>query len=170
MKIARLLLIGALTLATAHIYAQDFECPKNYTLTEAADYTKYEKDIIAADNWLVSTPFNEQIQKRKEVSQFVVNWISGSPTVNVEITPIIMDFEKKNPGMLVIYMASSARFVLENKYSKDERGKYKTALMDMITVYKSGKGITKDKNMEKLIKSIDSGKLDEWIKENLKTD
>jgi hypothetical protein len=99
-----------------------------------------------------------------------VNWISGSPTVNVEITPIIMDFEKKNPGMLVIYMASSARFVLENKYSKDERGKYKTALMDMITVYKSGKGITKDKNMEKLIKSIDSGKLDEWIKENLKTD
>jgi len=167
MKITHLLLIGGLALGTAHTYAQDFECPKNYSLVAAEDYTKYEKDVIAAANWLRSTPLNEQIQKRKEVSAFVVKWIDGSPTVNVEITPVIMDFEQKNPGMLVIYMSASARFVLENKYSKDARGKYKSALMDMISVYKSGKGITKDKAMEKLIKSMDEGKMDEWLKENL---
>ncbi|KAA5535067.1 hypothetical protein F0919_10750 [Taibaiella lutea] len=170
MKITRLLLIGAFALATTTVHAQEFECPKNYTLVAAEDYTKYEKDIIAAANWLKATPLDEQAQKRAEVSKFVMQWINGSPTVNVEITPAIMDFEKKNPGMLTIYMASSARFVLENKYSKDKRAKYKTALIDLMTVYKSGKGIKKDKNMEELIKSIESGKMDEWLKENLATE
>lgn len=169
MKITHLLLIGALALGTTNTYAQDFECPKNYSLEAAADYTKYEKDIIAAANWLKTTPLNEQTQKRKEVSAFVIKWLSGSSTVNVEIVPVIMDFDKENPGMMMIYMASSARFVLENNYSKDVRGKYKSALIDMMMVYKSGKGIKKDKKMDELVKSIESGKMDEWIKENLET-
>jgi len=38
----------------------------------------------------------------------------------------------------------------------------------MIGVYKSGKGIKKDKKMEKLIKSNEDDKLDEWLSENLK--
>lgn len=81
-----------------------------------------------------------------------------------------MDFEKKNEGMLLLYMAFSAKYVLENNYSKNMRAKQKAALSDMILVYKSGKGIHKDKKMEKLIKSDEEGKLDEWLEENLKID
>jgi len=88
--------------------------------------------------------------------------------VNVEINPTIFDFDKKNPGMLAIYMASSARYVLENNNSKDMRAKHKAALHDMISVYKAGKGINKDKKMEKLIKADDDGKLDDWLADNLK--
>jgi hypothetical protein len=79
-----------------------------------------------------------------------------------------MDFEKKNPGMLVLYMACSAQYVLENDYSKDMRAKHRSALRDMMAVYKAGTGITKDKKMEKLIKSDEDGKIDEWLSENLK--
>jgi hypothetical protein len=70
--------------------------------------------------------------------------------------------------MLVIYMASSAKYVLENNYSTDMRAKHKAALQDMITVYKSGNGIQKDKKMDKLIKSFEESKIDEWLNENLK--
>lgn len=69
---------------------------------------------------------------------------------------------------MIIYMAGSARYVLENNYSKDMRAKQKAALKDMITVYKSGKGIKKDKKMEKLAKAGEEGKLDDWINDNLK--
>ncbi|HEY6503394.1 MAG TPA: hypothetical protein VIZ28_05410 [Chitinophagaceae bacterium] len=168
MKLINLILCSAFFLVTGNIYSQTFEVPQNYELKQAADYTKYEKDIIEAAKWLKETPLNEQTDKRKEVSKFVVTWVNGSPTVNVEINPTIMDFEKKNEGMLTIYMASSARFVLENNYSKDMRSKHKAALRDMISVYKSGKGIKKDKKMDKLIKSDDEGKIDEWLSENLK--
>ena len=147
---------------------QSFEVPKNYQFKEAADYTKYERDIIQATTWLIATPLNEQSDKRKEVSAFVVQWINGSPTVSVEINPTIMDFEKKNNGMMTLYMASSAKYVLENNYSKDMRAKHKAALSDMVTVYKTGIGIKKDKKMEKLIKSVEEGKIDEWLDDNLK--
>jgi hypothetical protein len=155
-------------LTANHISAQDFKVPVNYQLKAKEDYAKYEKDIINAANWLVSNPLNENEAKRKEVSAFVVEWLIGSPTVNVEINPTINDFEKKNQGMLIIYMASSAKYVLENNYSTDMRAKHKAALHDMIRVYKEGKGIQKDKKMEKLIKSDDEGKLDEWLADNLK--
>jgi bacterioferritin (cytochrome b1) len=48
------------------------------------------------------------------------------------------------------------------------RAKHRAALRDMISVYKTGKGIKKDKKMEKLIKSEEEGKIDEWLAENLK--
>ncbi len=66
-----------------------------------------------------------------------------------------MDFDKKNAGMLALYMACSAKYVLENDYSKDMRAKHKAALRDMIRVYKTGKGIEKDKKMDKLIKKME---------------
>ena len=170
MKITRLVFFSSLLLIGKTIYCQSFEVPDNYQFNSKEDYSKYEKDIIDAAKWLKDTPFNEQEDKRKEVSAFVVKWINGSPTVNVEINPTIMDFEKKNKGMLVLYMAASARYVLENNYSKDMRAKHKAALNDMMSVYKSGKGINKDKKIEKLIKSEEDGKLDEWLSENLKID
>ena len=60
------------------------------------------------------------------------------------------------------------KYVLENNYSTDMRAKHKEALHDMIKVYQSGKGIQKDKKMEKLIKADEEGKLDDWLSDNLK--
>jgi hypothetical protein len=168
MKLTALLLAVFLLFAGTNLYSQNFEVPTNYQLKAAADYTQYEKDVIAAAKWLKDTPLNEQSDKRREVAAFVISWISGSPTVNVEINPIIMDFNKKNEGMLLMYMAFSARYVLENNYSKDMRAKHKAALKDMISVYKLNQGIKKDKKMEKLIKSDEGGTLDDWLSENLK--
>jgi hypothetical protein len=148
--------------------AQDFEVPGGYTLKVKEDYTHYEKDVIAATSWLQATPLDEQKEKRKEISAFLMDWINGSPTVDVEINPAIMDFEKKNSGMLMLYMATCARYVLENNYSKDRRAKHKYALQAMMGVYKTDKGIKKDKKMEKLIKASDEGKIDEWLEQNLK--
>lgn len=168
MKTQILFLTGLILFISEKHYSQTFEVPQNYVLKVAADYTKYEKDIIEAANWLKATPLKEQVDLRKKVSAFVVRWINGSPTVNVEINPTIMEFEDRNKGMLVLYMVMSAKYVLENQYSKDMRAKHKYALQEMISVYKLGKGIKKDKKMDQLIKSEEEGKIDEWLSENLK--
>lgn len=168
MKLTALLCTCFLLVASTNLYSQNFEMPDSYELKVAADYTRYEKDVIAAAKWLKKTSFDEQTEKRRQVSKFILDWVNGSPTVDVEITPVIMDFEKKNKGMLILYMACSAQYVLENNYSKDMRAKHRAALKDMISVYNRGNGISKDKKMEKLIKSDEDGKMDEWIEENLK--
>lgn len=150
------------------LYSQSFQVPENYVLKVAADYSKYEQAVIAAAKWLKQTPFSEQEEKRKAAAKFLLDWINGSPTVDVELNETIMDFEKKNEGMLIIFMSACARYVLENNYSKDMRAKHRAALRDVIAVYQSGNGIKKDKKIEKLIKSEEAGKLDEWLEENLK--
>jgi hypothetical protein len=65
-------------------------------------------------------------------------------------------------------MSACARYVLENNYTKDMRAKHRAAIRDLITVYKAGKGISRDKKMEKLIKAEEAGELDVWLEENLK--
>ena len=168
MKTQILLVSLFLLFTSSNLYSQSFNVPENYEFKDAADYAAYEKDIINAANWLKATPFNEQEEQRNRVSAFVVKWLSGSPTVIVEINSVIGDFDNKNKGMLVLFMASCAKYVLENQYSKDMRAKHKFALREMIAVYKSGIGIVKDKKMEKLIKSDEEGKIDEWLAKNLK--
>lgn len=165
----KLTVFGCLFLLfTFPIFAQQFEMPEDFTLEVKEDYTKYEQKIIEASKWLQAVPLNEQKETRQRISYLVVKWVNGSPTVNVEITPVIIDFEEKNKGMLVLYMATCSQYVLENNYSKDMRAKHKYALKAMMTVYQSGKGIKKDKKMDKLIKADAEGKLDEWLEENLK--
>ncbi len=168
MKLSNLFLITLFTITIVPAFSQSFEVPTNYELKSPSDYPRYEKDIIEAAKWLKETPLYEQEEKHQKVFAFVLQWVNGSPNVNVEINPTIMDFEKKNKGMLILYMASSARYVLENNYSKDMRAKHKFALHEMIAVYKATKNIKRDKKMEKLIKSDEEGKLDEWLSENLK--
>ena len=168
MKLISLVVLALLVFTANSLYAQKFDVPKNYKLVDKEDYAKYEQDIINAAKWLRETPFDQQTEKRRKVSAFVVKWVNGSPTVNVELNANILDFDKKNPGMLVLYMASCARYVLENQDFEDMRAKHKYALRDMIYVYQRGEGIKKDKKMEKLIKMEENDQLDEWLEENLK--
>jgi len=149
--------------------SQTFQVPKDVTYKTADDYVKYEKDIIEAAKWPVKTPLNEHQEKRQRVSLFVLNWVNGSPTVSVELFPVVLDFEKKNPGMLIIFMANWSAYVLENNYSTDQNAAKKAALIACADVYRTGQGIKKDKKMKKLIKAIDSGNLDKWIEKNYTT-
>jgi hypothetical protein len=163
------LLIALLYMILPVARAQDdFEVPQDYVLVAKEDYAKYEKDIIAAAKWLEATPLNKQAPKRREVSAFVAKWVMGSPTVTIDLNSTIFDFNKKNEGFMVLFMAASSRYVLENNYSADKKAMYRFAMRSLIKVYNSGQGISKDKQMEKAVKADEEGKLDEWIASKLK--
>ncbi len=166
--IAFIILLFALT-PDAKLFAQtNFEVPSNVNLEKKEDYTKYETDIITAADWLEETPFNEQKDKRRKVNAFVAVWVLGSPTVTITMTSTLTDFDKKNTGMMVLYMAAYSKYVLKNNYSKDVKAAKTAALKSLIKVYTSGKGISRDKKMEKLVQADTDGKLDDWINENMK--
>ena len=121
MKGYKFFLLSNFILISTFVAGQNFEVPANYQFNTKEDYSRHEKDIIEATKWLQSTPLNEQKEKREQVSAFVIKWVNGSPTVNVELNSNILGFDEKNPGMLALYMAGSAKYVLENNYSKDMR-------------------------------------------------
>ena len=150
-----------------HSNAQtQFEVPQNIELNVASDYEKYEKDIIDASKWLEETDLDKEIEKRQQVNTFVVQWISGSPTVTVDITDRLGKIYGKNLQLLGMYLASYSRNFLENKGSATKLPATKAGLISMMNVYKKGIGIKKTKEMEKLIKLSSDNKFDEYVNEN----
>ena len=161
--------IAFFLVSITNVLAQSsFEVPANVELNVKEDYTAYEPAIIAATNWLESNPLDRDAAKRKEVSAFVMKWILGSPTVSVSLTEQLQKLYEKNLPLLMIYMGSYTRHFLENKNTATAFSGTKAGLIAMMTVYKKGIEIKKNKEMEKLIRIADENKLDEYINEKFK--
>jgi hypothetical protein len=169
-KITRLLSILMLVfIFNTTISAQTkFNVPANYQLNVKEDYAKYEADIITAAKWLEEIDLDQDEAKRKEVSAFVMKWILGSPTVNVDLTQKIMDLYKKNDKILINYMAAYSAYWLQNKATATKSAGIKAGLISMMHVYKKDIAIKKNKEMDKLIKLTEENKLDQYIAENFK--
>lgn len=165
----KLMLLILFVLYANLIKSQEFEVPENVVLTTKDDYVKYEKDIIACTNWMENYPLDKNKDKRKEANAFFMKWLTGSPTVSININvDYVIKYTEKNPDLLMIFMAGWTRYSLENNYSNDQLKGYYEGYKSMINVYKKGIGIQKEKNMEKLIKIYDKGQLEDWIKKNIK--
>jgi len=154
-------------LATISVNAQSsFEVPQNVQLNSKEDYAKYETAIIDAAKWLEETDLDKEMDKRKEVNSFVLQWISGSPTVTVDITKKLSKIYDKNIQLLAIYLASYARNFLENKNAATKFSAVKAGLISMMNVYEKQIDISRSKEMEKLIELTKDNKLDNYINKN----
>jgi hypothetical protein len=156
------LVFGLASVLTAQAQTK-FEIPPNVELKTKDDYAKYETAIIAAAKWLEETDLNKEADKREQVNAFVLQWLSGSPTISVDINEQLGKTYGKNIQLLGIYLASYTRNFLENKGTATKFTATKAGLVSMMNVYKRGIGISKSKEMEKLIKLTDENKLDDYI-------
>lgn len=160
------LLFSVTTLFTSSLSAQDFGVPANVTLKAKEDYARYEQEIIKAAKWLESKPVGQEEAKRIRVNGFVMEWITGSPSVTVVIQPIAGKLTEKNPHLLMLFMASYARWALENNYSTDELKGYRFAIKSVINNYHLDGVIKKNKTLQKAAEADKAGKLDQWVLEN----
>ncbi|ASB50409.1 hypothetical protein [Alkalitalea saponilacus] len=164
------LFFGTLTLLLISlcITAQEFEVPNNYALKEKDDYAKYEADVLKGIDWLFKTPINIKSDKRKEINTFLMTWMTGSPTVRIEIKQEIVNFLKPNPDLLIIFLCGWTKYSLEsNDYKNKILGNQK-GLEAVIEFYiKNKENLKKDNNVEKYIKLQNKSKLEEYIKKNV---
>jgi len=151
------------------ISAQDYTVPKDYKFDNKEDYTAYEHQVKETINWILQTPLVKEASKRKDANAFLIAWLSGSPTVSVDVNTDFITFFKANSELLVIYIAGWTKYSLENDYSKDKLQGYKAGIETSVEFYKKNKSyLKKDKEIEKFEKLIEKGKLEEEIKKKLK--
>ncbi|MCH8902964.1 MAG: hypothetical protein IIA45_03505 [Bacteroidetes bacterium] len=170
MKILRPIPVIIMLIAIAQIAnGQDFKVPKNYSFEEKEDYAQYEEDILDCIDWLENTPINEERKNRGDATGFFLAWILGTPDVTIEINSAVLDFDKKNPSLLITFMGGWTRFALENPKRKSDTIKGTLAgVKSVIKVYKRDDGMKKDRKMEKLIKLQEEGELENWVIDKLK--
>lgn len=145
-----------------------FEVPQDLELKTKEDFSKYETAMIDAAKWLEETDLNKEEDKRKQVNFFVLQWVSGSPTVSVELTQQLSKIYGKNVHLLGVYLASFSRNYIENKTTATQFSATKAGLISIMNVYKKGIEISKNKEMDKLIKLTADNKLDDYINEKFK--
>ncbi|MDQ3393315.1 MAG: hypothetical protein M3512_04285 [Bacteroidota bacterium] len=166
MKKFTIFVICALNLlAVSLAAAQEFEVPTAYRFENIEDYAFYSGDVIQAIRWLETTPLNKEIEKRELVSQFLFQWLSGSPEISIHIHPYIMELSQENPEYLMVFMGGWAK----QQIQYEEQNHLKLNLLgihSVINLYKLG-GIKKDVNLENLIKMQEKGVLEKWLKEKI---
>jgi len=99
------------------LFAQNFEIPENIKLETKEDYKKYEQDILNAINWTKKVSLSEQKMKRKKVNAFLFKWMSGTPSVSIEISQGLTPFMDCSE-CLMSFMNGWTKYSLENNYSK----------------------------------------------------
>jgi hypothetical protein len=142
----------------------DFELPADVSLKSKDDYAKHENTFVGAARWLEETDLNVQEDKRQRLNAFVIQYLTGSPTVHVQISEAVTKLYGKNEQLLAIFLASYGRHVIENK-GADNLMIIKGAITSMMNVYKKGINISKSKEMEKVMKLTDAA-LDDYIRKN----
>jgi hypothetical protein len=146
------------------VFSQSFEVPKNYKLEKPEDFSKYESTVIQGINWISDSPLAGQEEKRKQTNAFLLEWLSGSPTVHLEIKQEIVTF-MSSPDLLMIFMGGWAKYSLE---SKDFKNKVAGSLagIEAVIAFYTKNAMKKDKNVEKYIKMKEKGTLKDYIAKN----
>ena len=150
--------------------AQEFQVPQNVTLQNESDFKNYESDVVNAVTWLENTPVNQQSAKRKEVNTFLLQWMTGTPTISIDLGEFQTGLTADNPDLLVMYLAGWSKFAIENPAEKDNKLMCNlAAVKSVLNLYSNNldKGISKNKKIEKLLK-MDESKLQAYVQKEIK--
>ncbi|WP_127844580.1 tetratricopeptide repeat protein [Psychroflexus aestuariivivens] len=123
----------------------------NIQLKTKEDYAKYESKVIEDINWIMNTPLKKDSQTRKEKSAFLIKWMSGSPTVSIELVSGIVPLGCAD--CLMSFMSGWTKYSLENDYSDNKVNCAIAGVEYAIEFYENNKSeLGKNSDMEKLIK------------------
>lgn len=143
------------------------ESKKQYQLKTKEDFAKYEQDVLDGFNWLIETPLGLEPTKRKELNTFLLEWMSGSPYVSIELSEKIVTYLDCGE-CLMIFMGGWTKYALETRDFKNKNKGNLAGTESVIKFYLSNKEtLGENKAIEKYIKLKEENKLEEYIKSNL---
>lgn len=141
--------------------------PAAYTLATPADYDQYAPQVVETVNWLEKSNLPTGSEQRVQANQFLMKWLTGSPTVSVQIQEYLGSLYGKDPDLLMAFMGGWARYAIQHPGTKDQVLLNTEGLKAMLTSYqaKGGKG---NKKLDELAKVSAKDQLPAWVKAHLK--
>jgi len=149
------------------LMAQEIEIPLEMNFENTDDYKNAEQLVLDASDWLLNTPLSEDSIKRKEVNSFLMRWMSGTPSVSIELVSGIVPLDCLD--CLMSFMSGWTKYSLENDYSKDKINCALAGAEHAIEFYeKNQPELGKSSDMEKLIEQKENGTLKKYIQSQFK--
>ncbi len=130
----------------------------------AEDYAAMVPEVVNAFDWLYGTPVTTDPEKRKTLSAGLIQWITGSPMVSIELKKEVVPYVDQ-PECLMIYLGGYTKYVLQVKDDNVEANIYATERV--LEFYEKNRtSLGKNKELEKLLKMKSENKLKGYIKAN----
>ncbi|MFO7869690.1 MAG: hypothetical protein R6U95_10375 [Bacteroidales bacterium] len=149
------------------VHAQTVDIPKNYSFESPEDYARYEDDVVASIDWLVSTPLDKHTKKQEKVQQFIFTWLMGAPNVSVDLNDEIVTFLGSSPQILIIFMSGWARNTIKTGVDTKLEGNV-AGIETVVEYYMSNKSLLeKDSNIEAYVDMVEEDTLREYIQKIL---
>jgi len=127
-------------------------------------YTSLESKLLQDIKWLNDTPVKKDKETRDEKARFVLMWMSGSPTVYIQMDNRIVTFLDADPSILMAYMMGWTKYTIENNYSDDAIQNTVAGITNTVNFYtKNRKSFQKNTELENYKKMIEEGTLTRYV-------
>ena len=144
------------------LVAQELDIPKDVTYEGEADYAAQAETVVAVTDWLLETPVNMDPYKRQQANTYLMQWLTGTPTVTLSLSQDVVPFMDCGE-CLMAYMGSYAKHAIRQPDREAKNWNY-AAVKDVLSFYEANKAaVGKNKSLEKFAKLEAKGKLEAKI-------
>lgn len=131
----------------------------------AAEYERDRELVIKCLRWLCTAPMGQDVIYRSEANAFVLRWLSGSPSVIIDIDETIFDFTEENDEMLFSVIHAMALTTMTKKKELDKEKLAVETLKIVCELVESSEKYSADKKLKTALKAYRRDKLEEYVKE-----
>lgn len=134
-------------------------------LEKPADYKAADPFVLQTANYLLSVPYLKESKDRLSALQFMSKWMNGTNDYSFAFGETERKMFSYNNELFGIYMASLAKYTLENKVAAKESKVAKLNALTMMLNYCEQKenNIKYSKQLKKLSDAKAKGQLDQFL-------
>lgn len=158
------LILGFIFLAFLSSYSQDYAKYESIKLDSKEDFTK-EVNLTAlqACNYLLSVPLDSKNESRIYTSRFLMRWMTGTPDFTFNLDETATNISKSNEDLLIVYLASMAKYCLENPGESKNQKTVKLNTVLTVINYCDSQKIKMSGELKKLNKAREKGELEKEL-------
>ena len=155
-----------LTLCYVHGTSQTVNFPRlpeKHEWKTARDYKRDEELVLRTLQWLNKTPLNEEPLNRSKANLFVMEWICGSPSINISVETTALPFYDEYPDLIFPYIHGIAQCKLTKNPSCNEQKAIINGFNNVAFMIRSDASMKKSKSLQPLIKAYKKGKMEDYV-------
>ncbi len=134
-------------------------------LEKPADYKAADPFVLQTANYLLSVPYMKENKDRISALQFMSKWMNGTNDYSFAFGETERKMFSDNNDLFGVYMASLAKFTLENKVAAKDSKVAKLNALTMMLNYceQKSNNIKYSKQLKKMSEAKAKGQLDQYL-------
>jgi hypothetical protein len=160
------ILLTLLTIVVAfNAFSQSLPPIDGLKLVTKEDFRSADSLALKVANYILSTPSAKNNVPRLKATQFLLNWMEGTPDFTFSLDEKAIKYFEKDMDLMGVYTASLTAYSIQNKQVTDTKIVTLNAVKIFITyIDNNGNNVTWTSKLKKLSEANQKGELESLLK------